>query len=245
MPKILGNSLAEHRTRTRDALFTALGQLLAQRTFERITLSDVAAQAGVGRTAVYNHFADKEDLLLAFMEHETRRYAAALEAALVDVDDPVDQLRVYVREQALLTRHYHFSSGGRLAESVSRGTAGHLRSHAGLMEQLLATILTTAIDAGLVPDQDVRATVGLVHATVLGSQPTPRDPEARETHLRALDTFILRAVGAPTADHPVPAVVRHEDHEPRRSDHAEDDARVPGDEQDLTRPGGLRCPVAG
>ena len=78
MPKILGNSLAEHRTRTRDALFTALGQLLAQRTFERITLSDVAAQAGVGRTAVYNHFADKEDLLLAFMEHETRRYAAAL-----------------------------------------------------------------------------------------------------------------------------------------------------------------------
>lgn len=54
MPKIMGNSLSEHRQRTRAALFEALSTLMSERAFDKITLSDVAAQAGVGRTAVYN-----------------------------------------------------------------------------------------------------------------------------------------------------------------------------------------------
>ena len=124
MPKIMGSSLAEHRERTRTALFDALSELMAKRSFDKITLSDVASHAGVGRTAVYNHFADKEDLLLAFMEHETARYAEELSAALAGVEDPIDRLRVYVRQQALIKRHFHFPSSGPLANSVSRGTAG-------------------------------------------------------------------------------------------------------------------------
>ena len=100
MPKIIGNSLAEHRERTRNALFEALSALMSHRSFDKITLSDVAAQAGVGRTAVYNHFANKEDLLLAFMEHEAARYSQELSQALEGIQDPVDRLRVYVRQQA-------------------------------------------------------------------------------------------------------------------------------------------------
>ena len=97
MPKILGSSLAEHRERTRTALFQALSELMSQRSFDKITLSDVANHAGVGRTAVYNHFADKEDLLLAFMEHEAGRYAEELSRALAGTEDPIDRLRIYVR----------------------------------------------------------------------------------------------------------------------------------------------------
>lgn len=107
MPKIMGNSLAEHRERTRTALFGALAELMGQRSFDKITLSDVAAHAGVGRTAVYNHFADKEDLLLAFMEDEVERYAAELTRALEGTEDPIDRLRVYVRQQALIKRQFH------------------------------------------------------------------------------------------------------------------------------------------
>ena len=154
MPKIMGGSLAEHRERTRTALFDALSRLMAARSFDKITLSDVAAHAGVGRTAVYNHFADKEDLLLAFMEHETARYAEELSAALAGVEDPIDRLRVYVRQQALIKRHFHFPASGPLANSVSRGTAGRLRAHAGLMAQMLAQILNDAVADGAIPPQD-------------------------------------------------------------------------------------------
>lgn len=206
MPKILGSSLAEHRERTRTALFRALSELMSRRSFDKITLSDVANHAGVGRTAVYNHFADKEDLLLAFMEHETARYAEELSAALAGVEDPIDRLRVYVRQQALIKRHFHFPSSGPLANSVSRGTAGRLRAHAGLMAQMLAQILTDAVATGAIPPQDPAQVIPLVHACVMGGRPTPTEPAARAAYLDALDTFVLRAVGAPVPEHGVPAV---------------------------------------
>lgn len=206
MPKIMGNSLAEHRERTRSALFGALAELMSQRSFDRITLSDVAAHAGVGRTAVYNHFADKEDLLLAFMEDEVERYAAELTRALEGTEDPIDRLRVYVREQALIKRQFHFPTTGPLSSSVSRGTAGRLRAHGGLMAQMLAQILTDAMRAGEIPQQDLNQVIPLVHACVMGGRPTPTDAAAREEYLTALDLFVLRAVGATTPDHPVPAV---------------------------------------
>ena len=154
MPKILGSSLAEHRERTRTALFEALSELMSRRSFDKITLSDVANHAGVGRTAVYNHFTDKEDLLLAFMEHEAGRYAEELSRALAGTQDPIDRLRIYVRQQALIARHFHFPTSGPLAGSVSRGTAGRLRAHGALLAQMLSSILTDAMDQGVIPSQD-------------------------------------------------------------------------------------------
>ena len=206
MPKIMGSSLAEHRERTRTALFDALSELMTKRSFDKITLSDVAAHAGVGRTAVYNHFADKEDLLLAFMEHETARYAEELSAALAGVEDPIDRLRVYVRQQALIKRHFHFPSSGPLANSVSRGTAGRLRAHAGLMAQMLAQILTDAVATGAIPPQEPPQVKPRGPPSVQGGRPTPTEPAARAAYLDALDTFVLRAVGAPVPEHGVPAV---------------------------------------
>ncbi|HEY5555152.1 MAG TPA: helix-turn-helix domain-containing protein, partial [Cellulomonas sp.] len=67
MPKIIGGSLHEHREQTRRRLFAALSALMADRGFDVITLADVAAAADIGRTAVYNHFPDKESLLVAFI----------------------------------------------------------------------------------------------------------------------------------------------------------------------------------
>jgi len=208
MPKIMGSSLAEHRERTRGALFDSLSMLMSQRSFEKITLSDVAAHAGVGRTAVYNHFADKEDLLLAFMEHEVVRYSEELSAALTGIEDPIDRLRVYVRQQALLKRHFHFPSTGPLSSSVSRGTAGRLRSHGSLISQMLASILTDAMDAGLIPRQDPAMLIPLLNACVMGGRPTPQDPAERVAYLEALDVFVLRAVGARIPDHAVPSIRR-------------------------------------
>ena len=206
MPKIMGNSLAEHRERTRTALFDALSELMNRHSFDKITLSDVAAHAGVGRTAVYNHFADKEDLLLAFMEHETARYANELSVALAGIEDPIDRLRIYVRQQALIKRHFHFPATGPLAGSVSRGTAGRLRAHAELVTQMLTRILNDAMDSGAIPSQDPAQVIPLVHACVMGGRPTPTEPAARTAYLDALDTFVLRAVGAPVPEHGVPAV---------------------------------------
>lgn len=192
MPKIIGSSLAEHRARTRQALTAALAELMQTRAFDTITLADIAAAAGVGRTAVYNHFPDKESLLFALMEDETAAYLVRLREALTGVTDPVEQLRVYVRQQATLSHPYHV--GPALRQAVSRDAVARLREHAAMVEETLRGILGAGIAAGLLPDQDVDVVIRLIHGCLAGRS-LPEGP-ARERHLQAAEEFVLRAVGA-------------------------------------------------
>lgn len=196
MPKIIGKSLHEHRQMTRHKLFAALSTLMSERGFDTITLADIAAAAGVGRTAVYNHFPDKEALLLGFITHETEQYAQTLERALADVDDPVEQLRTYIRQQAQLARVFHLAPGPDLRSVLSRPTQARLREHAEIVEAILKRILRAGIAAGEFPDQDIEPTVQLVNACLSGRL-IPDDPGPRERAIRAAEAFVLRAVGAP------------------------------------------------
>ena len=196
MPKIIGGSLHEHREQTRQRLYAALSGLMAERGFDAISLADIAAAAGVGRTAVYNHFADKESLLLGFITHETEQYLASLEAALAEVDDPVEQLRTYVRQQAQLKRVFHLAPGPDLRTVLSRGTQQRLREHVVGVEGILRRILGAGIEAGVFPPQDLDTTVPLVHACLSG-RGVPDDGPSRERAMQATEAFVLRAVGSP------------------------------------------------
>ncbi|QAY63842.1 TetR family transcriptional regulator [Xylanimonas allomyrinae] len=195
MPKIIGKSLHEHRQMTRQRLFTALSALMAERGFDTITLADIAAAAGVGRTAVYNHFPDKEALLLGFITHETEEYARRLERALDGIDDPVEQMRTYIRQQAQLSRMFHLAPGPDLRTVLSRPTLQRLREHAEIVEMILRRIIAAGITSGEFPEQDVDPTVQLVNACLSGRL-IPEEPAARDRAVRATEQFILRAVGA-------------------------------------------------
>ena len=201
MPKIIGGSLHEHREQTRQKLFAALSALMAEQGFDAITLADIAHAAGVGRTAVYNHFPDKEALLLGFITHETEQYTATLQRALDDIDDPVEQLRAYVRAQAQLKRVYHVAPGPELRTVLSRGTQARVREHVVVVEQLLRQILTAGVASGAFPEQDLDVTVPLVNACLSG-RGVAEDGPARERAIAQTEAFVLRAVGAAT---PVPA----------------------------------------
>ena len=63
----------------------------------------------------------KGALLLGFITHETEQYAATLQRALDDIEDPTEQLQTYVRQQAALTRVYHLAPGPELRSALSRG----------------------------------------------------------------------------------------------------------------------------
>ena len=195
MPKIIGGSLHEHRAQTRQKLFAALSSLMADRGFDAITLADIASAAGIGRTAVYNHFADKESLLVGFITHETEQYVATLERSLEHVEDPVEQLRAYVRAQAQLKRVYHLAPGPDLRSVLSRATQQRVREHVHLVEQILRHILTEGVESGAFPPQDVDTTVPLVNAC-LSTRGVPDDGPERDQAVEATVTFVLRAVGA-------------------------------------------------
>ncbi|MEP7762711.1 TetR/AcrR family transcriptional regulator [Sanguibacter sp. 25GB23B1] len=195
MPKIIGGSLHEHREQTRQRLFAALSALMAERGFDAITFAEIAAAAGVGRTAVYNHFSDKEALLMGFITFETTRYVETLHRSLEGVDDPVQRLRTYVQAQARLTRVFHVAPGPDLRTVLSRGTQQRLREHAVLVEDILRDILAEGIRRGELPDQDIATSVALVNACLSG-RALPEEPVARARAISATEAFVLRAVGA-------------------------------------------------
>lgn len=195
MPKIIGGSLSEHREQTRNKLFAALAALMTERGFDSITLAEIAAAAGVGRTAVYNHVPDKETLLLEFITHETEQWVASLERALAGLDDPVRELRTYIRQQAQLKRVFHLAPGPDLRTLLSPDMQRRLREHAVPVETILCRILTAGMDAGVFAQQPLDTTVTLVHAC-LSSRSVPDAGPARDEAIAATEAFVLRAVGA-------------------------------------------------
>lgn len=195
MPKIIGESLASHRELTRARLFEALGSLMGEQSFESITMSQIAERAGVGRTAVYNHFADKEVLLLAYMREVTSEFARVLKQRLEAEPDPLVRLRIYIRSHLQMIGRYHVKAGMGLRRQMSGQGASHLHDHAGLVGEVLIGILDEAMECGQIAEQNTLGAVHLIHATLQG-QRLPKDPEHRESALALVETFILRGLGA-------------------------------------------------
>ena len=54
--------------KTREAIFTAFAELLAQKNVSQITVGEIIARADVGRTTFYAHFETKDYLLKALCE---------------------------------------------------------------------------------------------------------------------------------------------------------------------------------
>ncbi len=192
VPRIIGGSLTEHREETRRRLFAALARLMEDRGFDAVTLADVAAEAGIGRTAVYNHVPDKETLLIEYIQHETAGWLAELATALDGLADPVEQLRTYVRHQLHMRSSFHMPAGLRAA--VSPDTQARLREHAAPVEATLRRILADGIASGAFVAQPVDVAVGLVNACVTSRAAVGR-PGDREAP-GATEAFVLRAVGA-------------------------------------------------
>lgn len=167
---------------------------MEERGFEAVTLAQIAARAKVGRTSVYNHFADKEDLLLAYIAYETGHFVSNLRHALKDVNDPEEQLRVYIREQLMLQHGHQFTSGTDLRSVVSPATVSRLREHVIEVVNVGKNILSRAIEDGLIPDQDLDAAVHLVNSCLQGWPLAPVGAR-REKEIQTVTAFVLRAVG--------------------------------------------------
>ncbi|MBF6176436.1 TetR family transcriptional regulator [Nocardia blacklockiae] len=78
---------------TRAALLTAAQELFAERGYERATVRDIAARAGVNQALLFRYFGSKEELFRAAIADRGRRVLA---------DGPVESLLARLLERALV-----------------------------------------------------------------------------------------------------------------------------------------------
>lgn len=77
----------------RTALMAAGREIFVCEGFAAATTPAIVAAAGVTRGALYHHFADKAALFGAIVRAEAEAVAAAIDAATVACDDPLEALR--------------------------------------------------------------------------------------------------------------------------------------------------------
>lgn len=185
MPKILGGSLVEHRAQVRRQAFDALVALMAERPFASVTMADLAERAGIGRTALYNHFADREAVLVEYAAEETRAFVARMEADLAAAGEPVERLRVYVRHHRDFAESTHLGFGPEIMGTLSAASLREIREHVREVEAVLARLLQEARDAGVLDVADVGEAVSLVHACL----------QRREVSRASAERFVLGGLG--------------------------------------------------
>ena len=106
-------SLREQRkVRTSASIAAAALELFAARGYAAVTVSEVAAAAGVGERTLYRYFADKDDLLFA----EDEQMRAGLHSAIEQQPDGQPPLSVLREASAALARTLQ----GRREELVRR-----------------------------------------------------------------------------------------------------------------------------
>lgn len=186
VPKISALSVEEHRERVQRRVFEAFAALMAEHSFDAITMAKLAAAAGIGRTAIYHHFSDKEAVVVAFASQETSRYIDELRTHLADANDAVERLVIYIRYQLDAGRRFHMGLGPQLYGALSPATMSAIREHVVAIEDVLREILTDGATTGQLAFEDEAATMSLIHACL-----SPRD-----LPVPVIERFVLRALGA-------------------------------------------------
>lgn len=195
MPKVIGGSLESHRGHTRERIFDALARLMYQRGYDSVSLADVAAEADLARTAIYNYFPDKETLLVDYASRETDRYVTQLRDALSEVDDPVARLQVYIRSQLTYFSEHHLPPGPALRHMLDNDAYAKIVDHVRSLDDELRSILDDGAAERYMVVDDAVDTGSMINACIArGSTLGPGDDRLPHT-IELTEAFVLRALG--------------------------------------------------
>lgn len=209
-PRVAGKRRARRVRETTKAMFRtaildAAEEVFASSGFYGAKVHDIAARAGVAVGTIYNHFGQKEDVLLALL----RQRMAETEKVLAPApDDPAGfeakLIAVVERLLAYTSRHVAFFSvaveHGLLGDATSaakRILAGRPLPHAGRNERAWLELVDEGIAAGAVAPLDRELAAAFLKHTLRSvarwARKTGKMPLAEQA--RSVVALFLRGAG--------------------------------------------------
>ncbi len=129
--------LAEDDTSTRNRILKATAEVLGRNGQTKLSLSEVALQAGVSRPTLYRWFASKGELLDAFGEYERRMFDNGISKATAGLRG-TDKLDAALR---FIVEYQHSYSGVRVVDIEPAVTIAQLSEVIPVMRGRLEKLL--------------------------------------------------------------------------------------------------------
>jgi AcrR family transcriptional regulator len=119
VPRLWNQTIQAHRRAVRDATLDTTAALVAEHGLAAVTMSQIAAETGIGRATLYKYFPDVEAILLAWHERQIAEHLKQLTQVRDQASHAGDQLKAVLEAYALIVHEHH---GGDLAALLHRGT---------------------------------------------------------------------------------------------------------------------------
>ncbi|MFF5233593.1 TetR/AcrR family transcriptional regulator [Dactylosporangium sp. NPDC000521] len=143
MPKLWNDTITEHRHAVRDAVLDAAAALVHEHGLTGVTMSQLAAAAGIGRATLYKYFPDVQAVLLAWHERQVTGHVQQLAAARDEAGEPLEKLAAVLRTYALIGHRHH---GTDLAAGLHRGP--HMADAEQHLHALIRDLIADSAAAG-------------------------------------------------------------------------------------------------
>lgn len=198
MPRIRAASIDEHKALTRRALLDAAYELIDEAGTAEISLAEVALFAGIGRTTLYDYFADRDDLIAALVEDE-------LPVVINELIDDVDEtLPIGEQLAELAAKTVQFVATDRVYGVILHREVGRMgleaqerirQSHADL-SSTMANLYQRGVRAGLFDVLPAALAGRLIQDTIMSAARVLIDGAAdQETVTSSLESFLLKGLG--------------------------------------------------
>jgi AcrR family transcriptional regulator len=146
MPKLWDATIEAHRREVRDAIVHTTAALVAERGLRSVTMSQIAAEAGVGRATLYKYFSGVEAILFAWHERQITGHLEYLAAVRDTAEEAGGRLEAVLEAFALISHESRGHRDTELAAFLHRD-----EQVARAQEQLrtmIRDLLTEAANAG-------------------------------------------------------------------------------------------------
>ena len=157
------------KSAVKDAILDATDRLLARFGYRKMTVEDIAAEAGIGKGTIYLHFSSKEEVVLSHIDRIVERLQERLKEIAGSDATAAERLRLMLLTRVLFRfdsiQHYTKSLNDLLAV-LRPGLLARRAQYFDAEAQIFAHVLTAGRDAGEFSFDDEHATAhALLQAT--------------------------------------------------------------------------------
>jgi AcrR family transcriptional regulator len=148
VPKLWSDTVDEHRRAVREAAIDAAARLVVEHGLTSVTMSQIAAEAGIGRATLYKYFPDIEAILIAWHDRQVSTHLDQLAHITSQPGSPGQRLEAALRAYAQIVRGQ--PHGTDLTALLHRGE--HVAQAHDRLTRLIQDLLAQAARSGDVRD---------------------------------------------------------------------------------------------